>query len=76
MFQVMSAADLDGVPIMRSVLGLIASFGGATGDTVASAIYDIVFPNTLVVKLPAKTQAQWKDTYFGMYVTQMTYPMG
>lgn len=74
---VMAASPtIEGVPMMLALLGLSSSVGGAIGDSVAAAIYNKVFPDTLRRNLPASTADDWATIFTGGYLTQMTYPIG
>ncbi|KIW03936.1 hypothetical protein, variant [Verruconis gallopava] len=71
---VMAAADRDGVPMMLSLIGLASSIGGAIGGAVTAAIYDNVFPSTLLKHLPDDLKANATQIFAGGYVTQLTFP--
>jgi MFS family permease len=73
---VMAAADRDGVPLMLSLIGLSSSLGGAIGQAVTAAVYDNIFPETLLANLPENMKANATEIYLGGYVTQVTFPVG
>lgn len=73
---VMAAADRDGVPMMLAILGLSSGLGGAIGSAVTAAVYQNTFPQALLSRLPAETQANLTDIYAGGYLTQLAYPVG
>lgn len=73
---VMCAADLEGIPMMLSLIGLSSSLGGAIGSAVQAAIYTNTFPDALYDALPDSAKSDYLTIYSGGYLTQMTYAVG
>lgn len=73
---VMCASDIDGIPMMLSLISLSASLGGAIGTAVQAAIFSGTFPDALRSRLPADMKDDYLTIYQGGYTLQMTYPVG
>ncbi|KAF7591348.1 hypothetical protein BBP40_001672 [Aspergillus hancockii] len=73
---VMAAADREGVPMMLALLGLFNSLGGAIGYAVAAAIYNNVWLDALMPRLPSDLQSQASQIFLDGYLGQMNYPVG
>ncbi|GMG18918.1 unnamed protein product [Ambrosiozyma monospora] len=73
---VMAASDLDGIPMMLSIVYLFASVGMALGGAVSTAVYNNTFLTSLINHLPADFVTQAADLFLGGYTSQMMYPPG
>ncbi|GME72952.1 unnamed protein product [Ambrosiozyma monospora] len=71
---VMAASDLDGIPMMLSIVYLFASVGMALGGAVSTAVYNNTFLTSLINHLPAEFVTQAADLFLGGYTAQMMYP--
>jgi len=70
-----AAATHQHVAVCLAVLGMFGNVGGAIGLTVASAIWQDVFPNRLMRYLPAEDLPNLLYIY-GDLTTQLSYPVG
>lgn len=73
---VMCASDLEGIPMMISLVSLFSNLGGAIGYAVSAAIYANTFPQGLREALPESAKDQWAAIYAGGYVAQMKFLPG
>lgn len=71
----MAAASHQHVAVVIAIEGMFSSVGGAIGSTIASAIWQGVFPVKLAEYLPAESQGDLLKIY-GDLVTQLSYPVG
>lgn len=71
----MSAADHQRIAVVVAVLSMFSSIGGAIGSTVASAIWQAIFPVKLAEFLPPEEQANLLTIYASLEA-QLSYPVG
>lgn len=72
---ILAAASHQHVAVCIAVLGMFGNIGGAIGLTVASAIWQNVFPDKLAKYLPASAQPNLLLIYADLN-TQLSYPIG
>ncbi|KAM0272547.1 hypothetical protein ACHAQH_008683 [Verticillium albo-atrum] len=72
---ILAAASHQHVAICLAVLGMFGNIGGAIGLTVASAIWQDVFPRKLGEYLP-KSELPNLDRIYANISTQLSYPVG
>jgi MFS family permease len=72
---ILAAASHQHIAVCLAVLGMFGNIGGAIGLTVASAIWQDVFPKKLMEYLPAKELPNLLMIYEDI-VTQLSYPIG
>ncbi|KAK7418710.1 hypothetical protein QQX98_003728 [Neonectria punicea] len=70
-----AAASHQHVAVCLAVLGMFGNIGGAVGLTVASAIWQGVFPKSLASYLPADELPNLGKIYANLS-TQLSYPVG
>lgn len=63
------------IPALLAVEGLVASVGGSVGLSIASAMWQGIFPRKLAEYLPAGAQADLTSIY-GSIDVQSSYPLG
>lgn len=63
------------IPALLAVEGLVASVGGSIGLSIASAMWQGIFPKKLARYLPADAQPRLADIY-GSIDIQSSYPLG
>ncbi|KUI62142.1 Siderophore iron transporter mirB [Cytospora mali] len=63
------------IPALLAVEGLVASVGGSIGLSIASAMWQGIFPQKLAKYLPADAQSSLTDIY-GSIDVQSSYPVG
>ncbi|ROV98294.1 hypothetical protein VSDG_04442 [Cytospora chrysosperma] len=63
------------IPALLAVEGLVASVGGSIGLSIASAMWQGIFPKKLARYLPADAQPSLADIY-GSIDIQSSYPLG
>ncbi|KAF2846130.1 siderophore iron transporter-like protein mirB [Plenodomus tracheiphilus IPT5] len=71
----LAAAAHQHIAIAIAVLSMFGSVGGAIGLTIASAIWQNIFPKKLLEYLPAEELPNFGMIYADLN-TQLTYPMG
>ncbi|KAG9254545.1 major facilitator superfamily domain-containing protein [Emericellopsis atlantica] len=71
----LAAAPQQHTAVCLAVLGLFGNIGAAVGLTVASAIWQSVFPATLRESLPSEALPDLEKIYANLS-TQLSYPMG
>jgi len=71
----MAAASHQHVAVVLAVESMFSSIGGAIGSTIATAIWNGVFPEALAKYLPASAQADLTEIY-GSLEVQASYPVG
>ncbi len=72
---VMAVSEHQNIPAVLAVEGLVANVGGAIGLSIASAMWQGIFPAKLAQYLPASEQANLALIY-GSIDTQSSYPIG
>ncbi|KAK2825765.1 hypothetical protein FQN49_007387 [Arthroderma sp. PD_2] len=72
---ILAAASHQHVAVCIAVLGMFGNIGGAIGLTVASAIWQNVFPKKLTDYIPAKELSNLPEIYANIS-TQLSYPVG
>ncbi|EGE05592.1 siderophore iron transporter [Trichophyton equinum CBS 127.97] len=72
---ILAAASHQHVAVCIAVLGMFGNVGGAVGLTVASAIWQSVFPRKLAEYLPAQELSRLPEIYQNLS-TQLSYPIG
>ncbi|EFQ96913.1 siderophore iron transporter mirB [Nannizzia gypsea CBS 118893] len=72
---ILAAASHQHVAVCIAVLGMFGNVGGAVGLTVASAIWQSVFPQKLAEYLPAQELPKLPEIYQNIS-TQLSYPIG
>ncbi|RYP44566.1 hypothetical protein DL768_008985 [Monosporascus sp. mg162] len=72
---VMAVSEHQNIPAVLAVEGLVASVGGAIGLSIASAMWQGIFPAKLAKNLPASAQPDLVSIY-GDITVQSSYPLG
>ncbi|KAI1084955.1 hypothetical protein F5B20DRAFT_121463 [Whalleya microplaca] len=72
---VMAVSKHENIPAVLAVEGLVANVGGAIGLSIASAMWQGIFPVKLAEYLPAEAQADFANIY-GDITVQSSYPIG
>lgn len=72
---ILAAASHQHVAVCLAVLGMFGNIGGAVGLTVASAIWQDIFPKKLMEYLPAEDLPNMRKIYANIS-TQLSYPIG
>ncbi|KAK4154110.1 major facilitator superfamily domain-containing protein [Chaetomidium leptoderma] len=72
---VMAATTHQYIAVVLAVEAMFANVGGAIGSTVASAIWNGVFPQRLAEHLPAESQGNLTGIVASL-PTQLSYPIG
>ncbi|KAL9620749.1 MAG: hypothetical protein Q9160_004762 [Pyrenula sp. 1 TL-2023] len=72
---ILAAASHQNIAVCLAVLGMFGNIGGAIGLTVASAIWQDVFPRKLMEYLPAEQLPNLPMIYEDL-TTQLSYPVG
>ncbi|CAM1509773.1 Fc.00g001080.m01.CDS01 [Cosmosporella sp. VM-42] len=72
---ILAAASHQYVAVCLAVLGMFGNIGGAIGLTVASAIWQDIFPRRLMKYLPAEELPNLNKIYANIS-TQLSYPIG
>ncbi|KAF2001390.1 siderophore iron transporter mirB [Amniculicola lignicola CBS 123094] len=72
---ILAAASHQHVAVCIAVLGMFGNIGGAVGLTIASAIWQDVFPKKLMELLPVEDLPNFLFIY-GDITTQLSYPVG
>ncbi|KAI1253319.1 hypothetical protein MGN70_005527 [Eutypa lata] len=72
---VMAVSEHQNIPAVLAVEGLVANVGGAIGLSIASAMWQGIFPVKLAEYLPASEQANLAAIY-GDITTQTSYAVG
>ncbi|KAM5432754.1 hypothetical protein MferCBS31731_007378 [Microsporum ferrugineum] len=72
---ILAAASHQHVAVCIAVLGMFGNVGGAVGLTVASAIWQSIFPKKLEDYLPAQELSNLPEIYANIS-TQLSYPVG
>ena len=70
-----AAASHQHVAVCLAVLAMFGNIGGAIGLTIASAIWQSVFPKSLMSYLPAEELPNLRNIYANLS-TQLSYPIG
>lgn len=72
---ILAAASHQHVAVCLAVLGIFGNIGGAIGLTVASAIWQDIFPRKLTHYLPAEELPSLRKIYANISI-QLSYPIG
>ena len=71
----LSAASHQHIAVTMAILSMFSSIGGAIGFTVAGAIWQNVFPNSLAKYLPAENLPDLPEIY-GALEVQLSFEIG
>ncbi|RDW67667.1 hypothetical protein BP6252_09063 [Coleophoma cylindrospora] len=72
---VMAVSKHQDIPAILATEAMIANIGGSIGSTIASAMWQGIFPKKLLQYLPADAQADFASIY-GDLTVQASYPAG
>ncbi|CAK7275400.1 hypothetical protein SEPCBS57363_006659 [Sporothrix epigloea] len=71
-----ASSDRDGIPILYSLIGLTCSIFSSVASAIVTAIYNKVFPEALLRRLPPDTVGDYMTIFQGGSFIQVTYPVG